>query len=261
VFQLVASVSPTPTPSPTPSSSPTPTPSPTATPTPVQVQGALTISPASLTFPNQIFGGGAVGATSHPKPITVTNPKKKTEPAITIESLTPTPNDANGIYTVLPTGTCTVGEVLASGAKCTVNVVYTPTTNAKSTGSLAVNNNGTKPALTTKLAGTGVLGSISATPGSLSFGKVAVGTPVTKPVTITNKNGAVMTISQVIFSGKFPGDYSETDTCKPSIARTSTCTVQVTFTPQATGSRAGILEISGTLKTSPLKVNLSGTGQ
>ncbi|MGA2409842.1 MAG: choice-of-anchor D domain-containing protein, partial [Candidatus Binataceae bacterium] len=162
-------------------------------------------------------------------------------------------------YNVLTAqSTCVVGEQLAPGQKCTVVLTFTPSAAAKSTGTLAVTNNGTR-LLTAKLSGTGVLGALTAAPKSLAFGKVTVGSSASKTVTISNKNSVAISINPIAFTGSFPGDYSETDTCGSSIAAAGSCVVTVQFTPAATGSRPATMVISGTIK-AQLNIKLTGSG-
>jgi hypothetical protein len=248
----------------TPTITPTPTPTPTSTATPIPpVTGTLTVSPASITFPSTAFG--ASGGTSPPKTITVTNPKKgKTPPSITITNVA-IAGDSNGTYKFTSNG-CE-GQTLAPAAKCTMIVTFTPLAAAKSTGSVTVNSNSsTKPSLPVKLAGTGVLGTLTPAPKSLKFPKTTIESPSAPlTVTVTNKTAAPIGIpaNGVQLAGKFPGDYAiSSDTCSNSTVAQSggTCSVAVTFTPTAKGSRAATLVIIGTTK-AQLNIALSGTGQ
>ena len=256
VYQLIATA----TPSSTPSSSPTPSSTPSSTPTssPTPVPGALTVSPASITFPNTAFG--ASGATSPPKTITVSNPKKgKNPPSITITGFN-FANDANGTYTFLNNG-CAATQVLAPNQKCSMTVVFTPSAVAKSKGSLTLTNNGTTPTKTVNLAGTGVLTNLTAVPKSLKFPATTVGiASAPLSVSVENKSGAAIEISGVPFSGKFPGDYAvSANTCGSTLAANTNCSLSVTFTPGAKGSRPATLTVIGTTK-APLNIALSGKG-
>jgi len=58
------------------------------------------------------------------------------------------------------------------------------------------------------------------------------------------------------------GDFSlvSANACAPPVAPGGSCTVQVTFTPTATGSRTGSLTIMDNAPGSPQSVSLSGTG-
>jgi hypothetical protein len=69
---------------------------------------------------------------------------------------------------------------------------------------------------------------------------------------------AAVLISSIIISGTNAGEFGQTNICGNSIAGLSTCTITVTFTPAATGTRTGILTITD--PTSPQKVTLTGTG-
>jgi hypothetical protein len=96
---------------------------------------------------------------------------------------------------------------------------------------------------------------ISISPTAVGFGSVATGaSSAPQPVTVTNSGTAAAPVTAIGTSG----DFSQTNTCGSSIAAGSSCTVNVTFTPAATGSRTGNLTItaSGITNTVPL----SGTG-
>ena len=63
--------------------------------------------------------------------------------------------------------------------------------------------------------------------------------------TVTNNGGANLVISTVTISGTNAGDFAiSADTCTgATVIPTNTCTVSVTFTPTATGSRSASLMI------------------
>ena len=56
------------------------------------------------------------------------------------------------------------------------------------------------------------------------------------------------------------GDFAQTNTCGTSIAAGASCTVSVTFTPTASGTRTGSLTIASNASNSPATVALTGTG-
>jgi hypothetical protein len=96
---------------------------------------------------------------------------------------------------------------------------------------------------------------ISISPTAVGFGSVATGSSsAPQAVTVTNSGSAAAPVTAVSTSG----DFSQTNNCGGSIAAGSSCTVNVTFTPMATGSRTGNLTVtaSGIANTVPL----SGTG-
>jgi len=74
---------------------------------------------------------------------------------------------------------------------------------------------------------------VSVSPATLSFSSQVVGTTSTaKTVTLTNTSKTVsLTISSIVASG----DFGETDSCISPIAPLGTCTLTLTFSPNATG--------------------------
>ena len=99
--------------------------------------------------------------------------------------------------------------------------------------------------------------SITVSPTSLSFGNQAISTASSaKTVTVKNGQTVALTISSITASG----DYSQTSTCGTSLAVGAKCTVSVTFTPSALGTRTGTLTITDSATNSPQIVSLTGTG-
>jgi hypothetical protein len=110
--------------------------------------------------------------------------------------------------------------------------------------------------------GVGVFGLLQSapelSPSSLTFGAGLVSTTsAAQQVTLTNREGSVLTISSVATSG----DFTQTNTCGTSAAVGASCTISITFTPTQGGSRTGTLTVSDSAPGSPHTVALSGTGQ
>jgi hypothetical protein len=98
---------------------------------------------------------------------------------------------------------------------------------------------------------------LSASPSSLSFGSVAVGsTSGAQTVTVSNPGSSAAPVSSVSVSGPF----AQTNACGAAIAAGGSCTVGVTFTPAASGTASGTLSVASSAPGSPLTVALSGTG-
>ena len=98
---------------------------------------------------------------------------------------------------------------------------------------------------------------------SLTFGSQNVGSPsAPQTVTVTNTGTANLTISTATVSGTNPGDFATSaDLCSgATVAPSSTCTINVTFTPSAAGSRSASLIFTDIAPNSPQSVSLSGTG-
>jgi hypothetical protein len=102
----------------------------------------VTLSPTSLTFAAQ-----AVGTTSAPKTVTLTNNSGAT---LTISSIA-----ASGDFTAAPSGTAPCGATLAAGANCTFSVTFTPNVTGAITGAATVTHTAPLGPAVIKLTGTG----------------------------------------------------------------------------------------------------------
>jgi hypothetical protein len=186
----------------------------------------------------------------------------KTAPAITLSNLMDGP--LTGI-SVAASGTGysqtnTCGTSIAANSTCTITVAFEPTTPAKETGAITITYSAVNSPQTISLTGTGRL-PVSVTPVNISFGTVSVGTTSSaSKVTVTNNEKPSLTIKSLTFSGTDPKDFAETDDCIGAVAGGGTCTINVTFTPQATGDRTATLSITDNANTSPQTVKLAGTG-
>jgi len=100
---------------------------------------------------------------------------------------------------------------------------------------------------------------LSLSSGTLAFGNQAVDTGVTRTVTLTN-NGAAASLAGIALGGTDAARFSESDNCPSSLANGSTCTISVTYTPNAAGSDSATLTVSSNAPSSPDTVALSGTG-
>ncbi|MFG2884317.1 choice-of-anchor D domain-containing protein [Streptomyces sp. NPDC048297] len=98
---------------------------------------------------------------------------------------------------------------------------------------------------------------LSANPASLSYPTQALNTASgAQTVTVTNTGTAAATVSGITVTG----DFSQTSTCGTSIAPNASCTVRVTFTPTASGTRTGDLSIASNASNGTTTVALTGTG-
>jgi hypothetical protein len=93
---------------------------------------------------------------------------------------------------------------------------------------------------------------------SLAFGSQFVGIKsAAQTLTVTNSGSAALAISSISATG----DFAQTNTCSSSLAAGASCTVTLTFTPTAAGSRTGALTIVDSATGSPHTAGLTGTGQ
>ena len=94
-------------------------------------------------------------------------------------------------------------------------------------------------------------GSVQLTPSSLTFGTQNVGTTSAgQQVTVRNPGSTAVNLQSITTSG----DFARTTNCDGSLAAGATCSVTVTFTPTAAGTRSGSLTVNST------STSLSGTG-
>jgi hypothetical protein len=128
-------------------------------------------------------------------------------------------------------------------------------------------NSGNAPSSTqtVKLTGTGMQAPVvTLTPTTLAFGGVNVrqaSSPMT--VTLSNSGEASLAIASISFGGTNAADFTEMDNCSPAIAAGASCTIEVTLTPSAAGTRSGTMLIkdnNNNVAGSTQTVILSGTG-
>jgi hypothetical protein len=201
---------------------------------------AATLQPTSLRFADQ-----PLGSTSAPKSVTLTNTGGA---PLTISSITTSGNYAQTNNCVSP---------LAAGAYCTINVTFTPQVAGGQSGTLTIMDNAVGSPHTVGLGGVGLGPLTSISPTSLPFGSLGVGaTSAPKLVYLGNSGNAPLTITSITISG----DFAQTNNCVSPLAAHTYCTINVTFSPTAGGTRTGAITITDNAAGSPHTVSLSGTG-
>jgi hypothetical protein len=204
---------------------------------------AVMFSPSSLTFGSQL-----IGTSSNPQNITLSNIGNQT---LTITSISVGAGFSQ-------TNNC--GASVAAGANCTITVTFKPTKPNTTAASVSVKDNAAGSPQTVALSGTGTYVSLS--PSTLNFGTVAVGQASTPQVaTFTNTAKFALPIKSLTITGTNASDYTETNTCQPSVAAGASCDITVTFKPATTGLRTADVSISDGGGGSPQTVALTGTGQ
>jgi hypothetical protein len=102
---------------------------------------------------------------------------------------------------------------------------------------------------------------VNLSPTSLNFPIRLVGSPSpSKPVTLTNTGGAILTITSIAVTGTNAGDFSQTNDCGTTVAIGASCTINVTFLPTAKGPRAAAVTLTDDAQDSPQSVPLTGIG-
>ncbi|HLY31151.1 MAG TPA: choice-of-anchor D domain-containing protein, partial [Ktedonobacterales bacterium] len=109
----------------------------------------------------------------------------------------------------------------------------------------------------------GATPAISFTPVGVNFGNQGVGvTSSAQKVTVKNTGTASLNLTAVALVGTNKADFAITaDTCTgASLGPGGTCSVSLTFTPGAAGSRSASLSFTDNAPASPQSVALGGTG-
>jgi hypothetical protein len=214
--------------------------------------GVLQVTLSAATF---AFGNQADGTTSAAKTVTLTN---NTSTALGISNVALTGTNASEF--AVSSNTC--GSSVSGHASCKISVTFDPVTAGAKTAALTITDGANNSPQSVNLTGTGVV-PVSVTPSNLTFASQKVGsTSAAKKVTIKNNLTTALTISSLTFTGANAGDFAESaTTCLATLAADASCTVSVTFTPTATGTRVAVLNVADSATTSPQTVNLTGTGK
>jgi len=208
------------------------------------------LSPGSLSFGNQI-----VGTTSAAKTMTLTN---RGTASLSISSIALSGTNSTDFA---QTNNCP--GTLAISASCTISVTFTPSATGNRSASVTLTDNAVDSPQNAALSGTGIIlaPAVSLSPGSLSFGNQNVGiTSAAQTVTLTNTGTASLSISSIALSGTNNLDFAQTNNCPGTLAVNANCTINVTFTPSANGTRSASLTLTDNAANSPQNAALSGTG-
>ena len=205
---------------------------------------AVTLLPTNLAFANQLSG-----TTSPPQTVRLSNSGGF---VLAISSISVTPPFSE-------TNTC--GSSLGAGGNCTISVTFSPTTSGPVSGLLSFNDDASGSPQTVSLTGTGTAPVATLSTSSLAFTSQPVNTASSpQSITLTNSGTATLNISGITLTGANAADYSLTpaSTCGGSVGAGASCTINVTFSPTAGGTRVAVVNISDNAQGSPQQVALSG---
>lgn len=206
----------------------------------------FTAAPATLSL-----GAQPVGTASASQNVTLTN---NGPVAVSIASVSITGTNASDFA---QTNNCAAS--LAVGTNCTINVIMTPSQVGPETASLAITDNAAGSPQSVSLTGVGVVTGPNATlsPTSLTFATQLIGTTsAPQTVTLTNYGSVALTLANVSVSG----DFAQNNTCGSGLATLASCSINVTFTPLQSGTRAGSLSLTDNAPGSPQTLTLAGAG-
>ena len=100
-------------------------------------------------------------------------------------------------------------------------------------------------------------------PNPVTFASQTVNTPSTAAVvTLSNSGGAALSVTGVTIGGTNASDFMETDDCTTpgSVAPGGSCTINVVFTPAASGASTATLTVADSAFGGSQTVTLTGTG-
>lgn len=153
------------------------------------------------------------------------------------------------------------------GTPCPITAVFSPTSTNPVSGTVLITDTTSGLTTTVLLQGVGGVPDLTFSSSTLTFAARAVGSTSTSlTVTLTNAGNAPASIQTtgITIAGANPGDFQETNTCIQadnfSGSPGQSCTISVTFTPTASGTRTAFVQIVSTAPSSPDIIQLTGTG-
>jgi hypothetical protein len=150
--------------------------------------------------------------------------------------------------------------VLLAGQSVELNLSFTPTAMGWTGGTIRFVSNAENAVLPLEVRGTGVSSeAVTASPSIVSFGQVATGTVSTVPVVLTNARSWKITLSALQTTG---AGFSIDGAAFPlTLDAGQSVTLNVAFAPQAAGTTAGSLFVSGAGRAIPLSGIGAASGQ
>ena len=198
---------------------------------------AVTLNPATLTFPSQ-----AVGTSSAAQTVTLTNNQ-------TI------PLNITGVTSTGDFAASSCASPLAAHGSCVISVTFAPSTLGSRTGTLTVSDDASNSPQTATLNGLGAQ-PVTLSQTAISFSSQAINTTSSsKTVTLTNNQSIPLNMSSAVVTGDFAATR-----CATPLAAHSSCALGITFTPMAVGTRTGAVTFTDDASNSPQTLTLTGTG-
>jgi len=209
--------------------------------------GVAVSAPAISVVPSTVSFGNLTVKTSASQTVKLSNTGTAAL-AISQASITGTGFSLSGLTAPL---------TVTAGASMNFTVSFQPTATGAASGGISISSNAGNSPLTIPLTGTGVAAvlMLSASPASLVFGNVAVGTTATQNDQLTNTGNVAVDIATVSATGT---GFSVAGGSNTILAPNQSVTVMVGFNPQEAGTASGALAVSSNAPA--LNISLSGTG-
>ena len=201
-----------------------------------QVQGPLLFSATGYGL---AYGNVLIGQTSVIRAVTVTN-SGNTATAVADPSLT---GIGSSSYSVV-SNSCS-GVTLQPQQSCVIAVVFQPVSPGRDAVPMAITGGGTTN--TIYLVGTGIVApTVSVTPGSANLGDVQVGSSATQVFQVSNTSSANVSVGNIVATlatATFSTEFSESDTCQSPLGVGGSCSITLTYSPQAAGPHNAVLTL------------------
>jgi hypothetical protein len=192
--------------------------------------------------------GANLGGAAAPQVVTVTNTG---DGALTIRAIG-IAGAAASDYT--QSNNCL--RTIAPGGSCSITVGFAPHGYGVRNAALTLYDDALGGSQTISLRGTGNAARPLLSSGYLTFSGTGVGnSSVPQNVVLFNAGNGLLTIGSISVSGY---DFTLSTTCGGTLASGASCTISVTFLPQATGPRSGMVTISDNAGNQ--RITLSGVG-
>jgi len=156
----------------------------------------------------------------------------------------------------------TCGNSLAAGASCTIHGHFTPVALGPMTAAITVSDSAAGSPQSIALTGTGVSPTVMAvSSGNLSFGTIGVGrTSSSRFVALMNTGTSSQTISGITLTGSNASSFVFANSCGPTLASGTSCTIHGHFAPAGSGTATATLTIASSATNSPQTITLTGRG-
>jgi hypothetical protein len=229
--------------------------------------GSFNITDSAGTQTSSLTGVGVLAATDALAPLSLSFAAQQMNTTSATQEVTLTNSGDTALLLVaaqIASGDFTVvngcGNSLSGHSSCSLLVAYVPKSVGPGTGVLTVTDQ--YRSQTVSLSGSGVAPpGVSLSPlSTVAFAPTGVGLiAAAQTVMLTNNGGLPLSIQNISVTGDF-AIVLGSNTCGPSLAAGTACTVQVVFAPNASAVRTGTFTATDSAASSPQSLQLTGTG-